>query len=174
MFVYFDLETTGFDPIKNEIIEIYLIKENNDGNLIDTYHTYFNPGIKLPNDIKQITKITDEMLEDKQTFREKALEIINFIGDNILIGHNIDSFDLPFLNGSLTKNNFKILHNKTYDTMKMARKKDNAHTYAKGYKLIDLAIKYNLDFDTEKLHGAKYDTEITRKIFHILRGGLND
>ncbi|MGL5733193.1 MAG: 3'-5' exonuclease, partial [Metamycoplasmataceae bacterium] len=139
-----------------------------------TYHAYFNPGIKLPIEIKRITKITDKMLKDKKSFKEHALEIIDFIGDGTLIGHNIDSFDLPFLNGTLSKNNFEILQNKTYDTMKIAREKDKAHTYAKGYKLIDLAIKYNLNIDTKKFHGAKYDTEITRKIFHILTGGSND
>ncbi|MGL5205505.1 MAG: 3'-5' exonuclease [Metamycoplasmataceae bacterium] len=174
MFIYFDLETTGFNPIEDEIIEIYLIKEDRSGNIVDTYHAYFNPGIKLSNEIKEITKITDEILKDKKSFREHAIKIIDFIGDDILIGHNIDAFDLPFLNGSLSKNHFPILQNKTYDTMKMARKRDKVSAYAKGYKLIDLAIKYNLNFNANKLHGAKYDTEITRRIFHILKGDLND
>ncbi|MGL5733003.1 MAG: 3'-5' exonuclease, partial [Metamycoplasmataceae bacterium] len=81
MFIYFDLETTGFNPIENEIIEIYLIKEDKLGNVVGTYHAYFNPGIKLPIEIKRITKITDKMLKDKKSFKEHALEIIDFIGD---------------------------------------------------------------------------------------------
>ncbi|MGL5204881.1 MAG: 3'-5' exonuclease [Metamycoplasmataceae bacterium] len=174
MYIYFDLETTGFNPVENEIIEIYLLKEDRAKNIVATYHAYFNPGIKLPIEIKRITKITDKILKNKKTFKEHALEIIDFIGDDILIGHNVDSFDLPFLNGSLAKNNFPTLQNKTYDTMKMAREMDKVNVYTRGYKLIDLAIKYNLNIDAKKFHDAKYDTEITRKIFHILKGDLND
>ena len=168
MFIYFDLETTGFSPLNDEIIEIYLIKENLNGKIIDTFHSYFYPGITLPFRITQITKITNEMLIFQKRFKDCASEIIKFVGDATLIGHNINKFDLPFLNGNLSKNNFPILKNDTLDTMIMARKKDGVSQFQKGYKLIDLAIKYNLNFNHLKLHGAKYDTEITRQIFHLL------
>lgn len=168
MLVYFDLETTGFSAKNDKIIEIFLIKEDENFNIIDTLHLYFNPEIKLPFRIIEITKITDRMLWDKNLFREKAQEIIDFIGDCTLVGHNIDKFDLPFLNTQFYQNGFKVLNNKTLDTMIMARKKDGVSSLAKGYKLIDLADKNNLNFNQSKLHGAKYDTEITRKIFHLL------
>lgn len=174
MFIYFDLETTGFSFTNDEIIEIYLIKEDKFGNIVDTFHSYFYPGILLPFRITEITKITDKMLENKKEFKEHANEIIEFIGNGILIGHNIDKFDLPFLNASLEKNNFPKLLSKTHDTMKIARNKDNVSPLQKGYRLIDLANKYNLKINASKFHGAKFDTEITRKIYHILTKDSND
>ena len=108
------------------------------------------------------------MLRGQNRFGDCAQDIFDFIGDNILVGHNVDKFDLPFLNGQLNKAGFQSLNNKTYDTMSMARKIDKVSSMQKGYKLVDLAFKYKLNFNTSKLHGAKYDTEITRKIFHLL------
>lgn len=166
--IYMDIETTGFDGTKHEIIEIYMLKEDESGNKIDEMHFYFKPSKPLDLEIINFTKLTDDFLSDKPKFEDHINDIVNFISNETLIGHNIISFDLKFLNDNLAKFNNEILKNKTIDTMVLAREIDNVSQYVKGYRLIDLAIKYNIKFDLDKFHGAKYDTLITKEIYKIL------
>ena len=167
--IYIDLETTGFDGKKDDIIEIYLLKEDENEKFISELHYYLKPNCKLSPIILEITKLTDQFLSDKPEFNSIAQEIIDFIGDEILIGHNIDSFDYKFLNNNLTKNGFKALRNKTIDTIVLARKIDNASKYTSGYKLKDLCLRYQVEFDNNKLHGAKYDVLLTKKLYQKIR-----
>ncbi len=177
--IYFDLETTGFDGLQDDLIEIYAIKESSEGQFIDDIHIYFNPGKPLPNIIIEITKITDEMLMDKSSFTSQVNTILNFINpDDILIGHNAKKFDLPFLNKQFLKHNIKNkngivqLNNEVIDTMILAREIDKVSQFTKGYKLIDLANRFDFNIDSTKLHGAKYDVEITKMLFLFLNNKL--
>jgi DNA polymerase-3 subunit epsilon len=173
--IYFDLETTGFDGIKHDIIEIYMLKEATNGEILDNLHIYFNPQKPLPSSIIEITSLTDKFLLDKPNFKSQVDKIINFIGeDDILIGHNAKSFDIVFLNDQFKKHNIlnkeeKVfqLKNNIEDTMIMAREIDNVDKYTKGYKLVDLAKRFKLKIDEKKFHGAKYDVEITRELYKI-------
>lgn len=109
-FISLDIETTGFEPEKNRIIEFGAIKFDLEGNS-ETYQSLFNPGIKLPQIITHITGITDKMLSGAPKLEEKFEEIKNFIGDLPIIGHNIQ-FDTGFLR----KFGFE-LNNPEYDTL---------------------------------------------------------
>jgi DNA polymerase-3 subunit alpha (Gram-positive type) len=164
--IYFDLETTGFNGSQDDLIEIYAIKEAHDGTILGDIHLYFNPGVSLPSRIVEITKITDAMLRDKPSFISQAKNIIDFIDPNdILVGHNAISFDLPFLNNQFKKHNLNKdvqFTNDVIDTMVLARQLDNVGPFTKGYKLIDLANKFKFEIDEDKFHGAKYDVEITK------------
>lgn len=171
--IYIDLETTGFDGLIEDIIEIFLLKENEDGKEISQLHLFLNPKNKLSNFIINLTKITNEILLDKPKLKDVGAEIINFIGDGVLIGHNINSFDLPFLNQNLKRNGFKKIQNQTIDTIEMARKIDNVGKYVKGYKLIDLCLKYQIEVDDKKLHGAKYDVLLTKKLYLKLKDKIS-
>ncbi|MGL5591202.1 MAG: 3'-5' exonuclease [Mycoplasmoidaceae bacterium] len=166
--IYMDIETTGLDGTKYEIIEIYMLKEDAEGNKIGEMHYYFKPSKPLDLIIIEKTKLTDAFLSDKPKFEDHISDIVNFISNETLVGHNIISFDLRFLNDNLSKYRHKTLNNKTFDTMVMAREIDNARQYAKGYKLIDLANRYGIKLDESKLHGAKYDTLITKELYNIL------
>ncbi len=95
MFISLDLETTGFDPEKDDIIEFGAIKFDLNGNK-ETLQFLAKPRIKIPSIVKIITKITDEMVVDAVLFADKADEVKAFIGDLPIIGHNI-SFDTGFL-----------------------------------------------------------------------------
>ncbi|MGL5246445.1 MAG: 3'-5' exonuclease [Mycoplasmoidaceae bacterium] len=166
--IYMDIETTGFDGIKHEIIEIYMLKEDLNGNKIDEMHYYFKPSKPLDLKIIEVTKLTDALLSDKPKFEAHITDIVNFISNETLVGHNINNFDLRFLNDNLSKHKHKTLNNKTIDTMSMAREIDNVSKYEKGYRLIDLANRYNIEFDPNKLHGAKYDTLIAKELYKVL------
>lgn len=113
MFISLDLETTGFDPKKDKIIEFGAIKFDLDGKK-ETLQFLVNPGITLPQIITHITSITDKDLKDAPKFTDKIEEIKAFIGDLPIIGHNIQ-FDINFL----VENNIEI-KNPLYDTFKLS------------------------------------------------------
>ena len=90
-----DIETTGFEPENSEIIELFILKVKN--NLItDEFYSLFKPKEKINN--SEIHGITDSTVENSPSFKEKEQEIINFLNNSIMIGHNIDNIDLKFLN----------------------------------------------------------------------------
>lgn len=94
-YIVCDLETSGLDPQKDKIIEIAMIKVQN-YNVVDTYQTLINPGIKLPFRITQLTGISDSTLEDSPIINEVLPDIINFIDQIPMVGHNVE-FDRSFL-----------------------------------------------------------------------------
>ncbi len=113
MFIALDLETTGFNPNENKIIEFGAVKFDLSGKK-ETLRFFVNPGIILPQLITHITNITDEDLKTAVPFDQKTEEVKNFIKDLPIIGHNIQ-FDINFLES----NNIKI-SNPTYDTQQLA------------------------------------------------------
>ncbi|WP_051688089.1 helicase C-terminal domain-containing protein [Desulfofalx alkaliphila] len=112
-YIGLDLETTGLNPEKHQIIEVGLIKLV-DGVITETYHSLVNPGTGLPLRIKRLTGIDDEMLADAPPIEEILPEIFEFIGDAPLLGHKVE-FDRDFLS------TFKYLDNPIYDTVELAR-----------------------------------------------------
>ena len=113
MFVSLDLETTGFDPNIDKIIEFGAVKFNLQGEK-ETLKFFVNPGITLPKIITHITNIKDSDLEKAPSFEEKRAEVQAFIGDLPIIGHNI-KFDLGFLE----RNKIEI-NNPSYDTQEIS------------------------------------------------------
>ncbi|MEZ3434306.1 MAG: PolC-type DNA polymerase III [Lachnospiraceae bacterium] len=94
-FVVFDLETTGFSPIKDKIIEIGAVKVVN-GVITDNYSTFVNPGVPIPFDITKLTSITDQMVMDSPDIETILPEFLSFVGDAVLVAHNA-SFDVGFI-----------------------------------------------------------------------------
>lgn len=90
-----DLETTGLSCIKNEIIEVGILKVRNN-EIVARYSKLVKPKAKVSKKITKITGITNEMLEDKPAIEEIIIEILTFIGDDVIIGHNV-LFDLGFI-----------------------------------------------------------------------------
>ncbi|MFH1534069.1 MAG: exonuclease domain-containing protein [Nitrospirota bacterium] len=113
MFISLDLETTGFDPNNDKIIEFGAIKFDLNGEK-ERLQFLANPGTKLPDIITHITHITDEDLANAPQFSEKAEEIAAFIGDLPIVGHNIQ-FDTGFL-----RTNGIEIKNPEYDTCQLA------------------------------------------------------
>ncbi|MCL2323746.1 MAG: exonuclease domain-containing protein, partial [Oscillospiraceae bacterium] len=95
-FVAFDIETTGFSPEKDTIIEIGAVKIK-DGEIVDSFSKLINPHRKLPSKIVEITNITDDMLEGKESIEDVLPAFIRFCRDANLVAHNA-SFDISFIN----------------------------------------------------------------------------
>lgn len=170
----FDLETTGF-KMWDEIIELgYIILEEDmkTGNMevIKEFDKLFRPfKKKIPELITNITHITNEMVNGKTCFYDDDEFLNDLASVDMLVGHNIVDFDVPFVLYQFFKRNvlFKgdvIKNISKYDTMIEARNLDNAEKYAKGYKLCDLQDKYDIAVDGE-LHRALTDCKVVLELF---------
>lgn len=93
-FVVFDIETTGFSPIKNRIIEIGAVKIRN-GEILERFSEFINPQVPIPYRIEKLTSITDEMVMDAPTREVIIPKFVEFCKDAVLVGHNV-AFDISF------------------------------------------------------------------------------
>lgn len=156
-FTVVDVETTGLSPSNNKIIEIALVKIQ-DGKIADNFHSFINPGREIPYYITQFTGITNEDVYDAPFFEEIADEILSFIGNSILTGHNL-SFDKSFLRKELLITNREDIPNKDICTLKIARR-----LYPElPSKSLGALCKY-LGIRNKNSHRALSDAQATAKI----------
>ena len=90
-----DIETTGLDPEKDRIIEIGAVRFT-DRRVEAEWSTLVNPGRPIPPFITQLTGITDQMVLHAPPIKAVLPELIDFVGDEPVVGHNV-GFDLSFL-----------------------------------------------------------------------------
>lgn len=142
-FVVLDLETTGLDPTRHEIIEIGAIRVNRDSNSHDTYQSLIKPSKKVPKKITELTGINQAMLDADGVPLETALrEFLVFAGDLHLVSFNAE-FDMAFLRNASAKHSISI-NNSISCALKMARR---AWPGRRSYRLADLAKDGNLSSD---------------------------
>ena len=94
-YVVFDIETTGFSPVKNRIIEIGAVKVV-EGKIVDRFSTFVNPRVPIPFRIEQLTSINDEMVMDAPGIEEVLPEFLKFCEGTIFVAHNAN-FDMSFI-----------------------------------------------------------------------------
>lgn len=111
-----DIETTGKYVNNCEIIELSAVRVRN-SQIVDKYNTLIKPEKKLPYEIIELTGITDEMLENAPSISEKLSEYLAFIGDDIILGHNIASFDRHIISRYCSELGLPLLDNDTLDTL---------------------------------------------------------
>lgn len=94
-YVFVDVETTGFNPDRDQIIEVAAVAWR-DGAVVDEFQSLVNPDRPLPFEITQLTGITDDMLVHAPRMSTVRTHLRRIIGDHPLVGHNVE-FDLGFL-----------------------------------------------------------------------------
>ena len=163
-YVVMDMEMTGLSPYKDKIIEIGAIKVV-DGEVREEFQTLINPNIKIDEKITEITGISNEMVQDKPFIDEILQDLIHFIGERIIIGHNL-VYDYSFLMQAIYNNGIAEQCNKHHlgiDTLKIARKMLSAD---EEKTLGALSKKYNI-YDNN-YHRALNDAYMTMKLYKIL------
>lgn len=158
-FIVFDTETTGLSPEEgNRIIEFCFLKYK-DNVLVDKMMTLVNPECSLPLKIIDLTGINNEDLVGKPRMFEYINKIINFINNQVVIGHNV-MFDLKFLRSEIERCKFETedLNIEYIDTLEMARNT----IYLNNHKLETL--KYYLGIQTTS-HRADADCETTFEVY---------
>ena len=160
----FDLETTGLSSRYDHIIEFGgQIVENR--SCVKSLQLFIRPPQQLSGFTTELTGITEKDVENAQTFEECVDQILDFIGDHILVAHNA-SFDFSFLNSSLKRIGRKPLDNPVIDTLDLAR---SLQADRKAYTLGAISRSYGITYDSEVAHRADYDADVLAQTFlHML------
>lgn len=154
-FVAVDVETTGLSCVANEMIEISAIKYVRN-QVVDKFTTFVKPKLAIPYYITKITGITNEMVENAPMIEEVMPNLIQFIGDAIIVAHNA-SFDFGFLQNY---SNYSFSKNKVVDTVRLSRM---LHPELPNHKLGTVA-KY-IGIEEDGFHRAEFDCECCAKIY---------
>ena len=156
-FVVFDIETTGFSPVNNRIIEIGAVKVSG-GEIVDRFSTFVNPKVPIPFEIEKLTGISDEMVMDAEEIEEVLPKFLDFCQGCVMVAHNA-GFDMSFIMENCRRQGYS--DDFTYvDTVGIARVllPDQAkHT-------LD-AVAKTLGVSLENHHRAVDDAECTAHIF---------
>ncbi len=156
-FVVFDIETTGFSPVKNKIIEIGAVKVS-DGQITERFSSFVNPDVPIPFEIEKLTGINDSMVINAPFIETVLPEFLEFCGNAVLVAHNAN-FDMSFIKENAR--NQGIRREFTYvDTVGIARillPHQAKHT-------LD-AVAKTLNISLENHHRAVDDAEATAEIF---------
>lgn len=118
-FVALDVETSGLSPDDDKIIEIGMAKIL-DGELAGKYSALINPKRVISARIVELTGITQDMLDDKPAIEEIIDDILEFIGDYPILGHNVN-FDYGFLKKAAVNSGYSF-EKQGIDTLKLARR----------------------------------------------------
>ncbi len=118
-YIALDLETTGLEPKKEKITEIAALKVEH-GQITGRFVTLVNPKRPLTERVVELTGITDDMLKDAPVIDDIIGEVLGFIGDLPLLGHNI-RFDYSFLKQAAVNQKMEF-ECEAVDTLKLCRK----------------------------------------------------
>lgn len=164
-YVCIDLETTGFSPQYDEIIEIAAFKVK-DREIIDKFYTLVKPSFEIDSYIQELTHITNEMLENAPAIEAVLHLLIEFISDEVLVGHNV-SFDVNFIYDNYLKIFNECFSNNYVDTMRLSKK---LYPELPHHRLKDLIKLF--DVKIEGAHRAFYDAGATMICFEHLRDAV--
>lgn len=165
-FICFDIETTGLSAARDKITEIGAVKIEN-GVITDTFSTFANPEMPIPQKITQLTGITDDMVKDAPSQSEAVGAFLEFAGDNVLVAHNAP-FDTSFI-AKACEDMGREYNYTSIDTVAISRA---ILTDIKNCKLDTVAKFLRLgDFNH---HRATDDAEMLARIFINLCQRLTD
>lgn len=165
-FICFDIETTGLSAARDKITEISAVKVEN-GVITDTFSTFANPEMPIPQKITQLTGITDDMVKDAPSQSEAVGAFLEFAGDNVLVAHNAP-FDTSFI-AKACEDMGREYNYTSIDTVAISRA---ILTDIKNCKLDTVAKFLRLgDFNH---HRATDDAEMLARIFINLCQRLTD
>jgi DNA polymerase III epsilon subunit family exonuclease len=158
-FVVFDLETTGLDPARHEIIEIGAIKVTPNATKHEGFQSLIKPKKKIPSKITEINGITNEMVDTEgRQLAEVLPEFIEFAGNHRLIAYNAN-FDMGFLYAAANEIGITV-HNDHACALNMARR---AWPGLPSYKLGSIAEQLNIS--TKGSHRAIKDCEMAATVY---------
>jgi ATP-dependent DNA helicase DinG len=160
-FVAMDIETTGLDFDTDEIIELSAVRFTA-GEISDRFTTLVKPHKSLPRFIELLTHITPKDLKDAPDIVSSLKKFFSFVGEDVLVGHNI-SFDLGFINHYSVLNGGFVLGGKAWDTAEISRV---YLPYVSDHKLASLAKYFGISL--ENAHRAEADATATGMVLVAL------
>lgn len=155
-----DLEMTGLHPKNDKIIEIGAVKVRA-GKVTETLELLVDPGCPIPERIRELTGITDEMVKNGEKEDEAVEKLLEFIGEDILVGQNV-IFDYSFVK-QWAINHRHPLEMKAWDTLRLAQ---NLLPKEQPKKLEALCEYFHIE--RTRAHRALDDALETKLVFEKL------
>lgn len=161
--VVLDTETTGFSVNHDELTQIAAARMK-DGEIIEWFVTFVNPGRPIPEDVARLTDIHDEDVADAPTPAQALAELVEFVGTSDIVAHNAE-FDRNFT----TKNMYgtPLADNVWIDSLDLAR---IALPRLKSHRLIDLVRTFDAPVST---HRADADVEALCAVYRVLLAAVD-
>ena len=116
--VVFDIETTGFSPLKNRIIEIGAVRVE-EGRIVDKFSSFVNPDVPIPFEIEKLTGINDNMVLDAPKIDRVLPEFLEFCRGAVMVAHNA-GFDISFIKENARQQGLEF-NPTVLDTVSLAR-----------------------------------------------------
>lgn len=157
--VFFDLESTGLNVIRDRIIQIACVKYPKDGSEPQELEMLINPGIPISLEAMMITGIEPKHVARKPTFQQVAKQIYEFIGKADLAGYNSNRFDIPLLMEEFARVgiNFSMKGRRTLDMQRIFYKMEP--------RTLKAALKFYSGKEMENAHNALADVYATIDVF---------
>lgn len=177
-YIFLDTETTGLSEEKERMTEIAMVRTDENFNIIETFQMMMNPERELSDFIKNLTGITEEMLENEPKYDEAIPQIMEWYSKNsdnkhvIGVAHNMP-FDRKFINKAGQDILGKDIVIDWIDTVSLARE---MFPFFRNHKLDTLAKKFGIV--NENHHRAMNDTMVLyyigkKLIPEFMEDGLN-
>jgi len=157
-----DIETTGLDPKRDEIIEIAALRVR--GNVpVGEFSTLVKPSYPITHFISSLTGITNDMLHDAPTVQTVLPILYKFLGNDVIVGHNVN-FDMNFLYDNFLGHMQIPFCNDYIDTLRISRRL----LALPNYKLASIAGLFSVSY--EGAHRALADCYIEMQCYEQLSG----
>ena len=169
IYVVFDIETTGFDPFNDKIIEIGAVKMRGK-EIIGEFSEFVNPEIPIPPKITKLTTITDEMVANAEKIETVLPKFLEFCANTTVVAHNA-KFDVGFIKQKTIDQGLEYSPS-VIDTLPLAR---TLLPELNKYGLASLVDYFEITLETH--HRAVDDAKATAEVFQkflymILSKGL--
>ncbi len=163
--IFYDTETTGLRPGKDRIIEIAAYNSRTE----ESFVQFVNPGIPIPAESIAISGITDAMVAEAGSFAEVGAQFIQFCGEEaVLIAHNNDAFDQPFIEQEARLSGLTLPSWRYIDSLKWARK------FRPDLPKHSLqALRELFGIPANQAHRALDDVKVLHEMFSMLTDDLS-
>lgn len=162
--IFVDLETTGFNPDSDRIIEVGVVRIR-DGEIVDQFNSLVNPEMQIGAHIKAITGIKSHQLIKAPTFREIIPRMMQILNNGIFVAHNVD-FDYGFVEAEFDR------HEHSFTAPRLCTVKLSRELYPDymSHNLDSISKRFNIQIDDR--HRAMDDAVATWKFFEISKHRL--
>ena len=169
-FAVVDVETTGFVAERERIVEVAVVVLDEQGERLEEFCTLVDPGRGAGP--THVHGITDEMVAGAPTYAEVLPYVASLLSGRVVVGHNIDRFDLSFLRAEAVRalgpdgDPGPVV---TLDTLTMAQR----HLDLPGrFRLVECCDYFSLSWTDH--HNALGDARITGELLGCLRARFGD
>lgn len=155
---FLDLETTGTDIATSRIVEIAIVRVQENGEE-EEFHSLINPGIPIPWGAARIHGITDEKVKDAPVLAEVVPHIMRLLEESDIAGYNSNEFDIPLLVVELSRHGYNWDHTKSHwiDVCAIFKRKERRNLSA--------AVKFYTGREHEDAHSAMADVRATLDVY---------